>query len=996
MGKKRKAKLTIEGQLEEHYRKGRHTERNEILWHAWCQNKRWLSQLLETTMSSFPTFSKHDESHAQTVLHNIEMLLGENRIRELSASDCFMLLHAVYIHDIGMVITYEDREKIVQNEKFIEMVKVMEDENDPVFQHAIKSLQREEYHYDNAASKEEQIKKLYSDKLEVYYAILHLISTFRRTEHGNLSNERLQNWTLETDKLGAGFSMAGIPQRIFILIAKCAGLHTDGEFEHIMELPQEDNGYASDYLHPRFVAVMLQLGDILDMDNDRFHPLTKECIGMMPEMSERHYEKHQAIRRLYIRPDIISIEADCMSQDALRLVRKECDMLRDILKEAGYNWARICPSNFSGALPTIDSVRLYLKGSRIPEELVATQFKISQKKAFSILEGSNVYKEQYVFLREFLQNAIDASKIEYWNECVRMCGYYSSEEEMKNMSPDKLGGILSTDIFPIEITMEVVKRNESGEMFPVGKEDVEQLRKGNKIDCQFGVKVNIKDFGTGIDKESIISIANVGNSRKREYRSIKKMPEWLKPTAEFGIGLQSAFILTNMFKCHTFTRSNEKYEITFSTVKSNQYEGYINVQPIDQFPIEDDSYGTCFEVFVPLEKKLKHELYSAAWDGKDYFDADYAALRPLRHSAELLAQMALYLDSQIGVQIFPMHLNVIYNPFIEIPLNTTDKNVIRNLIYKLVNDEQEDINTEEKILSEFEKSDSEKIRTLFQKRDWCKKGKSWIYYFHEYRNKNTEIVLEETDNATALFDGREGYLYYWDNDLCTFCLVNMENFLLLEKAQEENQEKHCEKMSREVCLYYKGIELAEKELPGIGNELFQYIDIKGKLEREYINLSRKGFTEKGDEYFLKNIYYPLLISIQKTLKIISKKHSDEMIASIKTALEQKENIMQILDSQIKVLSKKERYDSEYEGKELQKKEKIKRLREMEQQIVMMYKENIISVTMLAFFARKNNLDLITHIGGGEAREGQSCWTTIIEYIRERLDTQKKKKNLIMH
>jgi len=111
MGKKdKKIHRTIEGQLEYYYKNGQHAERNGVLWHAWCQNKRWLSQLLETTMGSFPTYSKHDESHAKTILHNIEMILGERRIETLSASDCFMLLHTVYIHDIGMVITYKERE----------------------------------------------------------------------------------------------------------------------------------------------------------------------------------------------------------------------------------------------------------------------------------------------------------------------------------------------------------------------------------------------------------------------------------------------------------------------------------------------------------------------------------------------------------------------------------------------------------------------------------------------------------------------------------------------------------------------------------------------------------------------------------------------------------------------------------------------------------------------------------------------------------------------
>lgn len=117
--------------------------------------------------------------------------------------------------------------------------------------------------------KEEAMKQLYSDKLKVYYALLHLIANYRRTEHGDFSEKRLTEWTMESDKLGAGFSMAGIPQRIFMHIAKCAGIHTKNGFESVMKLPQEDNGYVGDYIHPRFVAVLLQLGDILDMDNDR-------------------------------------------------------------------------------------------------------------------------------------------------------------------------------------------------------------------------------------------------------------------------------------------------------------------------------------------------------------------------------------------------------------------------------------------------------------------------------------------------------------------------------------------------------------------------------------------------------------------------------------------------------------------------------------------------------------------------------------------------------
>lgn len=994
MGKnKKRIRLTIEGQLEHYYQKDKHAERNQILWHAWCQNKRWLSQLLEITMGSFPAYSRHDESHAKNVLHNIEMILSEERIKELSASDCFILLHTVYIHDIGMVITYEDRNAIVNNDRFIDMIKKMEDENDPVFQRAIKALQKRDYSYHGDADKEEQLKKLYTDKLAVYYAILHLIASFRRPEHGELSNKRLEEWTLKSEKLGSGFSMAGIPQRIFLWISKCAGLHTASTFEHIMELPQEDNGYASDYLHPRFVAVLLQLGDILDMDNNRFHPLTRECIGALPELSERHYEKHQAIRRLYIKRDKISIEADCASQEALRLVRKECDMLRDILTEAGYYWSQICPEKFSGSLPTIESVKLYLQGFQIPEELVTTQFKISQKKAFAILEGSNVYRDQFVFLREFLQNAIDASKIQYWNECIRTRGYFESKDSMKKMSPNELEDILSTNVFPIEIEMEIAKQNDGKVILPIEEKDIKDLlNSGENGLLTYGVKVRIKDFGTGIDKESIKEIARVGDSRKRDQYIIHEMPEWLKPTAEFGIGLQSAFILTNTFKCNTYTRSNEKYEITFSTVKSNYYEGFINVRPVEKFEDKDNSYGTCFEVFVPVQKKLVHELCPAAWDGKDYFDKNYEELRPLRHAAELLAQMALYLDSIIGEHLFPIHLTANESRYVTIPLNLSEKNQIKKLNYLLKKEDNRLEETgsqrkcgevsEEKFKNVASKNFDEKITEtmvkLFSKRDWERSGKTWAFYFKKYEKNESEIVVEKTEDAIALLDCRDGHLYYWDNHLCTFCLINMVNFLLLEKRQIENSDKDCEKTLPGVTIYYKGIILDEIELPGIGNELLQCVDIKGKLEREYVSLSRKGFTEKGKNYFLQKIYTPLLNSVLKTLKVINSKHAEDVMKNVKKTLDEKVDLLKEFDKKIDLWKNK----NEQIAGVTDQIEWIEQFEKKRKQLSVIFKENAISLTMLAFFAQKNIFDPLIEIGCGNLEKERCCWAEVIERIRK--------------
>ena len=963
--KREKTRLTIEKHLEQFLQQG---ERYEILWHAWRNNKRWLSQLLQTTLSSFPTYSKHDESHASTVMTNIEMILGAERIKKLSASDCFVILHTVYIHDIGMVITHADREQIVKNEKFLNMVDQLGEENDLVFRKAVKALKQTKYEYADNIDREEQMKQLYEDKLKVYYALLHLIANYRRTEHGDFSEKRLTEWTLDSGKLGAGFSMAGIPQRIFLHIAKCAGLHTQ-PFEKIMELPQEDDGYVGDYIHPRFAAVLLQLGDILDMDNDRFHPLTKECIGALPELSERHFEKHRSIRQLYIRPDIISIEADCKSQESLRLVRKECDLLKSILQEAGYNWMLICPRNLNGALPTVSSVKLSLNGVQIPEELVTTQFRISQEKAFSILEGSNVYSDRFVFLREFLQNAIDASKMQYWQEAVRSGKY--QREELEKMSPDEMNRDFSTEKFPIKIEMEVVKRNEELQEFKITEEDKENTDKN----WEYGVKVKITDFGTGIDKQSILDIARVGNSRKRERYIIQKMPEWLKPTAEFGIGLQSAFILTDMFKCNTFLRSNQGYEITFSSVKSTYYEGYINVTPIEQKDTYGANFGTCFEVFVPEKRKLQHELYPMTWDRKDFFDEDYEPSRSVRHAAELLAQMALYIDTQLGEQIFPVVLNIVPNQNVRVSLNETEKNRLKNLRcdYNKTDHEKE-------ILDEIGRAfpeQKQRIQTFMEKREWFDLGSPWILHLDEIRRRkaeSTDILIEKTENMIAILDCRDGGFYLWEKRLCILCTVNMKNFLRMEQREKESIDKHCEKVKRGIVLYYKGIFLEETTLPGLGNEMIELIDIKGKLPREFINLSRRGFTEKGKAHFNDNIYPQLEQSIYEMLQVISKRQEEALLQNIENVLEERKKLLDWMTTNEGKRSYKSLDDvvKSIAYREFQE--------ELETYILIQFKEHIISLVMLAFFAQKEVY--VPGVPRAYEEKNRECWSKLLKKVCE--------------
>lgn len=211
-------KITIEEQLHLYEKHPGSNERNAVLWHAWQQNKRWLIQLLELTIASFPAYSRHNASHAKAVLYNIERILGEERIKRLEPTDCFALLHVVYIHDIGMAILADDREEMVASDEFAEMVDELTQDADYDLKRAAMDLQRISYRRNKDGGLidrggEEYLseqKAVYREKFNTYYAIIQLMAEFQRGKHGERAGSRISSWITDQDKLRSEFAMSRI------------------------------------------------------------------------------------------------------------------------------------------------------------------------------------------------------------------------------------------------------------------------------------------------------------------------------------------------------------------------------------------------------------------------------------------------------------------------------------------------------------------------------------------------------------------------------------------------------------------------------------------------------------------------------------------------------------------------------------------------------------------------------------------------------------------
>lgn len=656
--------------------------------------------------------------------------------------------------------------------------------------------------------------------------------------------------------------MTQIPMRIFYQAAVCAELHGESDFTLIEKCPQKDGGYAHDWYHPRFVAALLIIGDGLDLDNDRFHLFMEDFSGadFITETTITHINKHRSIRTLQISPRKIEISADCKTAESLRTLCNEIRWLEGFLKNCTYKWNEIAPENFSGSLPNISLNPIRLNGTEIPAEMVTTRFAISQEKAFSLLQGSHIYNSHFTFLRELIQNACDAVKLQYWED-------YSASIYTGNVcsaNPQEANASIALSKYPIYIYLSV-KKLSSGfepELSDITGEDLKNIKQ-LKETHKFGVLLEVQDFGIGISKNDIKEIAKVGTSHARQKTAIQKMPSWLRPTGHFGVGLQSLFLVCNNFKCITKTRSGECYDMTFHS-RMNQ-DGYINVIPHPGVDSKGNTipYGSRFSVFIEETFKESHETNMDGWAAIDPYRPDYEMLRSLRRSVELMLQLESAVDDFLGEMLFPIHIYryPLDNSLEQLQLiPSSDVALTRDMFF----------NVQKK--HDFSTAKATRLKSLSA--PIPQSPSCWLYSSTLKKDPLSGVL---SGGSAYLLDFKKAQLHIWSQEAQTFfvCgsqriqnLTHRQNLQSLNSKRKSNQAK--------TKLFIKGLFICNCPDNWIPNTFIQFIDVKSDTLNSYLQMNRDGLTAEGSQYLTDT----LLPTLTKTLRMVLSQISQTTIQQL--------------------------------------------------------------------------------------------------------------------
>ncbi len=623
------------------------------IFYEWQANKERYTHATDTTIYDFQNYSLHDSSHSRTIINAVEKFLGTYRIEKMSIGDLWLLLNAAYGHDIGMSI---------KNDEVLELWR----ENEEFHAHILNLSANPEYHLQEEANYYLQIHNILKHKeqmqnirdgyrilewtrdwpIHLKHNVMILTNEFIRKNHADRSRKFLEVF-------GEATQIKIAENRFYTTLGKVAYAHNE-DFEYVMEkLEQETDGFALDKMHPQFIAAMLRLGDLLDMDNNRFDIMAIEHFGELPFTSSLHLKKHRDLTHLRITERKIEARIETDDIEVSEISLGWLDMIEKEISNITRNWNSIVPEELGGCTFKKSKLEVYLNGELCKLDL-QKKFEVDKKKFMDLLIGDKLYDDPLVFIREYLQNAMDASKMmlnRKWHGDWNRCLFKEVQEAKREYTPFDLNPDYLNEL-GIEVELDILK---------------EKRKKSWKY-----LQIIFRDRGIGMEESCFKALSVIGTGwrgRKKYEADLLQMPCWLCPTGGFGIGIQSGFMITDRIQIKTLGEQESKaWKMTLESPRNGGHISRIGDSTIKRV-------GTEVTLWIPLERYLdKVQEKSQDFNNGEYSQcAFFKKEDALAFVAKTIKQ---YIEKQIPNSLFP--ITILYN--------NGQKIVVEGEIYKLLKD----------------------------------------------------------------------------------------------------------------------------------------------------------------------------------------------------------------------------------------------------------------------------------------------------------------------
>ena len=327
----------------------------------------------ETIRDTFPMFTLHNEVHICNVMRLMADLLG-NDFDKLSTDEVAMLIIAACCHDIGMSYSEKEKEKLFNDSDRLN-----------------KYLESNPSEYVKAFSAGRNNPIMSENMIQNYLRSIH--------------HERVMDLLFDIE--WPSILEGKVDRESVICVCQSHG-------KNISSL---DGMEATTTIDLRFCAILLRLADILDFDTSRAPEAVYNYSGFQktnnPNVlkSKSEWDKHLVSRgfdfvhiekRVYMY--LLNYNAICKSMQVEQTVNCFLDWVDQELNNCSKQLKRFTGKWQNFILP--GKIKRNIKS----EGYVSGQYRLSlnQDKILELFIGKDLYSDPSVFVRELIQNAIDA------------------------------------------------------------------------------------------------------------------------------------------------------------------------------------------------------------------------------------------------------------------------------------------------------------------------------------------------------------------------------------------------------------------------------------------------------------------------------------------------------------------------------------------------------------------------------------------------------------
>lgn len=461
-------------------------------------------------------FTMHDKRHALKVAHIMWHILKPERRLSLTAPEIGMLIASAFVHDLGMFISKEDRDKRLSptSELWGRL------DPDGKIQQRIEEL-RTSANQEKALTNQQRLHR------KVIQAEEALLCQDTREVHA--TSQRYADVLSNLRQLHTK-NPAVIPD-----VESCLAFEGDSFREKLIDVCVSHNE-AADMLirqdtehpeRPRFprdypvgsclvdlhmVAAALRLADILDFDRERtptvlYYYLLPSHHDPSEDKSELEWSKHLAISSWHVETDSLVYRARCRNHIVHHSIIRFCESIAEEISATRASFGALNDKqDWPFVIPKNVKDDIHAEGYRY----LPYKFELDDERIYQLLMGGAIYGNSLEAIRELVQNSVDACKLR--DALTKL------HEPEVNLSTAK------------RITVEYIEPTEE----------------------RPSPTLVVRDSGTGMDDMVINSwFLKVGRSYysstdfNRFRYDLRKAGLDFAPISEFGIGFLSCFLLAD-------------------------------------------------------------------------------------------------------------------------------------------------------------------------------------------------------------------------------------------------------------------------------------------------------------------------------------------------------------------------------------------------------------------------------------------------------------------